>query len=194
MAEFVQNCDVCLPKKFIAKIFLRRNSLKMYQRLRHNPLTMFDIKLPGGINAVATANGSSFTHPTWPRAAALHCRGVPCEGEPPNRRAHQVRLLDFGLIDCTRPSIKQSGRFQAMLCAPMQPTSSGIVLVLILWRLLPLDPPIHSILTRNNAIRPPTSRRINTRHTEAPQTTDYRPQIPPGTPDKSLPWLQHQMR
>jgi hypothetical protein len=166
----------------------------MYQRLRHNPLTMFEQALPGGINPSPLPMEASFTHPTWPRAAALHCRGVPREGEPPNRRAHQVRLVNFGLIDRTRPSIEQSGHFQALLCAPMQPTSSGIVLVLILWRLLPLDPPIHSILTRNNAIRPPTSRRINTRHTEAPQTTDYRPQIPPGTPAKSLPWLQYQMR
>ena len=137
---------------------------------------------------------ASFTHPTWPRAAALHGRGVSREGGPPNRRAHQVRLLDFGLIDCTRPSIKQSGRFRAMLCAPMQPTSSRIVFVLIPRRLLPLDLPTHLIPTRNSTIRPSSSRRIDTHRTEAPLTT-YKPtQILPCTPSKSLTWLQHQMQ
>jgi hypothetical protein len=96
---------------------------------------MFDIKLPGGINAVASANGSLFypsnmaksSGTTWPRSLA--------RGRTAKSTGTSSSLLDFGLIDCTRPSIKQSGRFQAMLCAPMQPTSSRIVFVLIPQRL-----------------------------------------------------------
>jgi hypothetical protein len=130
----------------------------MYQRLRHNPLTMFDTSSPAASTPSPLPMAASFTHPTWPRAAALHCRGLSCEGGPSNQRAHQVLLFVFGLIDDGRPSIEQSGRFYAMLCAPMQPTSSGIILVLILRPLLPLATLMHSILMWNGAFRPSSSR------------------------------------
>jgi hypothetical protein len=72
----------------------------MYQRLRHNPLTMFDIKLPGGINVVASANGSLF-HPsnmakssgiTWPRSLARGrtAKSTGTSSSAPRFRSHRL--------------------------------------------------------------------------------------------------------